>query len=114
MSFLNWFKGHLSNRYRANSIYRSGMKNARAHRHEQALKDYTCVVEMTEAPADIKAMALYNRALVRDAMGNQTQAVVDLDKVLAMPETPEQVRMEARRKITRMDRSNLRASAHDS
>jgi hypothetical protein len=114
MSFLNWFKGRISNRYRANSIYRSGMKNARAHRHQQALEDYTCVVEMAEAPADIKAMALYNRALVLDAMGDQAQAVVDLDNVLAMAETPEQVRMEARRKMTRMDRSNSRTSARDS
>jgi tetratricopeptide (TPR) repeat protein len=114
MNFLSWFKNRLSNRYRARSHYRQGMKNARVHQHQQAVIDYTSVIEMQEAPADIKAMALYNRALVLDAMGDQVQAVTDLNKVLAMMETPEQVRLEARRKITRMGRSNERSKASNS
>lgn len=111
MNFLSWFRKRLSNRYRARSHYRQGMKNARVHRHQQAIIDYTSVIEMQEASADIKAMALYNRALVHDAMGNHLQAVVDLKKVQEMIGTPEQVRLEARRKITRMDRSNARSNA---
>jgi lipoprotein NlpI len=109
MKFLSWFRGRLSNRYRAMSQYRVGMQNAQRHNHQQAIVDYTQVIEMNEAPADIRAMALYNRALVHDAVGDQRRAIADLKQVLTMSGTSEQVRTEARRKITRMDRTQSRS-----
>ncbi|WP_146447743.1 hypothetical protein [Bythopirellula polymerisocia] len=66
---------------------------------------------MADAPASIRTMALYNRALVYCATSCGVQAVEDLQKVLEMPGASEQVRTEARRKLVRMQRSSNRADS---
>lgn len=109
MKFITWLRSRLSNRYRAMSRYQQGMKNAKRHNHEAAVTDYTQVIEMAEAPPDIRAMALYNRALVYDAMGHLTRAIADLNRVLSMSGVADQVRIEARRRIARMDRTQARS-----
>ena len=114
MKFITWFRSRVSSRYRASWRYRQGMKHAQRHNHQQAIADYSEVIEMAEAPADIRGMALYNRALVYDAMGNEAAAVVDLKRVLTMGGTSEQVRTEAHRKITRIDRSQARFETNQS
>jgi lipoprotein NlpI len=114
MRFISWFRSRLSTRYRAMSQYRLGMNNAQRHNHQGAIIDYTTVIEMADAPADIRAMALYNRALVYDAIDDQARAVADLGQVLTMSGTSEQVRTEARRKITRMDRTQSRSDTNQS
>lgn len=109
MKFIHWLKGRLSSRYRAMSLYRRGMAHAQQHEHTQAVADYSLVIDMVEAPADLRGMAMYNRALVYDAMGNAAGAITDLNRVLTLSGVAEQVRIEARRKLTRMDRSQARS-----
>lgn len=84
MNLLGWIKGNFSVRRKALWIYRRGMARAKKHNREGALVDYTSAIEMPNVPADVKAMALYNRALVYLAAGDDPKGVDDLGAVLAM------------------------------
>ena len=84
MSFFNWLTGHFSKRGRALSRCKRGVRKARNRDHEGAINDYTTTIGMPNVPADVKAMALYNRALVHFATGDDAKCVDDLDAVLAM------------------------------
>jgi hypothetical protein len=114
MKFIRWFRNRLSARHQAMSLYRQGMKHAQRHDHQQALGDYTRVIEMAAAPPDLRSMALYNRALVFDATSDTPRAIVDLQAVLGMNGVTEQVRTEAHRKLVRMERSLERSESQES
>jgi hypothetical protein len=66
---------------------------------------------MPHAPSDVKAMALYNRALVHVAAGDDRKGVDDLDAVLAMAEARVNVKTMARQKLAKLEsrfcRSNV-------
>lgn len=70
MNIFNWLKSLLTSRGKAMSLYRRGMAKAERHDNEGALGDYTATIEMSTAPADVKAMAFYNRAISRVAIGD--------------------------------------------
>jgi hypothetical protein len=63
---------------------------------------------MPNVPPDVKAMALYNRALMYAADGDDQKATDDLKMVLTMPKAPADVRTEATRKLERMRRESSR------
>ena len=54
---------------------------------------------MPDTPATLKAMVLYNRALVHVATGDYSKGVDDLDAVMAMDEAPNSVKIRARQKL---------------
>ena len=60
------------------------MAQARRHDYEGALTSYTAAIELLGIPADVKAMALFNRALAHVADGEDSKGVSDLEAVLAM------------------------------
>ena len=67
--------------------------------------DYTATISMSGVPPDVKAMALFNRALILAADGENLSAIADLNVVLAIAET--QTKSEPRRrKLVRMDRNS--------
>ena len=80
-----------------------GMAKAKKHDHEGALEDYTTMIGMPGMPADLLAMALYNRALVYVAEGDDRKGAADLDAVLAMNEALVNVKTMARQKLARME-----------
>ena len=86
MNILEWLTGRLSSRGKALSLYRRGMKRAKRQDHAGAFDDYTATVGMTGVPPDVKAMALFNRALVLAADGDNLLAIDDLNVVLALAE----------------------------
>ena len=104
MSILDWLKNRFSGRNKALSLYRRGMERAKRQDHAGAIDDYTATINMPQVPPDVKAMALFNRALILSADGDSTQALDDLNMVLTMAATPTEVRIEARRKVVRMER----------
>lgn len=110
MKMLAWLRGRISPTYRAKWLYRRGMLRAKAHRQAAAIEDYTAVLAISEAPSNIRGMALYNRALVHSAMGNEPAAISDLKQILSAGDITEQIKTEARRKLLRMDRNADRAS----
>jgi hypothetical protein len=88
-------------------------------KHDQmgARDAYTAAINMPDAPADLRAMALYNRALLYAAANEISDAIQDLSEVLAMEASPHKVKSAARQKIDRMQRRHyvhtaLRLHAH--
>ena len=82
---------------------------AKLHKNQAAIADYTTVIELEDVSADIRAMALYNRALVNHATASESAAIDDLHQILEMADVPEHVKTEARRKLVRMERSSGKA-----
>ena len=91
-----------SNRGRARWRYKRGMARAKKHNHEGAIDDYTTVIDIVETPADLRAMALYRRALLHVASGNDAQSVDDLNRLLAMDELLVNTKTMARQKLATM------------
>lgn len=102
MNPFSWLSNQFSNRRKSLSLLRRGMKRAKAGDQEGAVADYTKTVDDETTPADVRAMALYNRALVLSAGTEKSRAIADLNRLLAMPEAKENVKTEARRRLERM------------
>lgn len=84
MNVVGWLKNTFSARRKALWNYRRGMARANSRDNKGAIVNYTAAIELAGVPADVKAMALYNRALVYVAAGDDSKGVDDLDAVLAM------------------------------
>jgi hypothetical protein len=104
MNFFKWFT-------RANSVhdvvlsqYKRGLASAMKNDHKGARDAYTAAIDMREAPGDLRAMALYNRALLYGAANECPKAIQDLNAVLAMTAAPNKVKSAARQKLDRMQR----------
>ncbi len=94
--------GCFSKRQQAFWLYRRGGSSAKKHDHQSAIEHYTTVIAMAAPPADLRAMSLYNRALVFAATDDTKKAIADLRSVLASPGAPEDVKTEATRKLVRI------------
>ena len=84
-------------------LYKRGMSKAKKHDHRGAIDDYTTTVGMPDAPANVKAMVLYNRALVHVANGDFCKGADDLEAVLEMDEAPVNVKTMARQKLAKRE-----------
>ena len=71
---------------------------------------YTTAIEHADASDDVKAMALYNRALLFAAEGHTDQALADLEAVMDMPVPLREIKLAARRRLERL-RNRLSATA---
>ena len=102
MNIVNWLKGCVSSRGKALALYRKGMARARKHDRQGAIVSYTATIDLPNAPADVIAMALYNRALVYVAAGDHQHGIDDLNAVLAMGEMLVNIKTMARQKLARI------------
>ena len=102
MSVSQWLKRKFSKATTPTCLYKAGMEKARQHDHEGAIGDYTAAVEMPDVSMDVKAMALYNRALVHAATRNADKAIEDLNLVLAMREAPGNIKAAAKQKLSKI------------
>ena len=84
MKIPGWFRSGFSVRYKALRVFRQGKRRAKNGDHVRAIADYTEAIETIAVPTDVKAMALYYRALAYVANGNKDKGVDDLDSVLLM------------------------------
>ena len=55
---------------------------------ERALADYTAVIDMADAPAEQKAMALVNRGVTHGQRGDIERALADYTAVIDMADAP--------------------------
>ena len=104
---MNYFKriaGRFTTRGRALVRVDQGMACANNGEPNFAIKHYTDVINASEAPRDVKAMALFNRALVFTTIGKELQATVDLKAIHNMPEAMTRIKKSARDKLVRMQR----------
>lgn len=102
MSLSTWFSGLFSQRGKTSAIYQRGMKKAHAQDLAGAIADYTAVVEDRESPPDLKAMALFNRALVYSLQKKFDEANADLERVQAIPQAPANLKDATREKLERI------------
>jgi len=91
-------------RKKALKIYKRGLDKAEMRDLDGAVSDYTLILDMPEAPRDVKAMARLNRALANSSSRKYALADQDLREVLSAPDAPEQVKEAARAKLTRLKR----------
>jgi len=91
------------------SLYKRGLARTDDDDPKGAMSDFTAAIEALDAPMDVKAMALYNRALLFAAANEIPKAVDDLQAVLAMVAPLRDVKLAAKRRLDRMQR---RQNAH--
>ena len=102
MNLFNWWKGRFTDRGKAVKLYRSGMELAKKKEHESAINDYSEAIKLSDELPDVRAMALYNRALMYLAVEDAKKATADLKTVLDMPKAPNDIKIEAKQRLTRM------------
>ena len=104
MDIFRWLTSRYTNRGKALIEVRKGMGCAKKNDPENAVNHYTLAIDSLDTPPDVKAMALFNRALVYAATGKEPAAKKDLNMLLDMPETLSDIKTAARQKIVRMQR----------
>ena len=111
MNLLKRFFWPRSIRSEVLSLYKRGMARAGRDDPQGAMDAYTLAIARPGAPDDIKAMALYNRALLFAAEGNIDKALGDLQAVIEMPIPLAGVKLAARRRLERLHhRQDMRAN----
>jgi hypothetical protein len=108
MSLLSKVLGSFSTRGKATALYKRGMQKGGNRDLEGAIEDYTAVVNMKGAPADVIAMTLLNRALAFSRLHDDRKATEDLERVMSMPGATQQVIDAAHEKMHRMKRRTSR------
>jgi tetratricopeptide (TPR) repeat protein len=104
MNFFKWLKRGTSVHDVVLSLYKRGLASAMKHDQQGAKEAYTTAIDMRDAPGDLRAMALYNRALLYAAANQIPEAIQDLNAVLAMTAPLHKVKSAARQKLDRMQR----------
>ena len=106
MNFFKWLTRANSVHDVVLSLYKCGLASAMKHDQKEARDAFTAAIDMRDAPADLRAMALYNRAMLYGAANDIRKAIQDLNAVLAMTAAPHKVKSAARQKLDRMHRRN--------
>ena len=116
MNIFTWLFGRFSHRGRALSFYNSGLAKAKRHDHQGAIAAYTEAIGMRDVAPEVQAMALFNRALVYVAAGDEEKGVVDLDAVIAMNAALVNINVKtmARQKLARMESRVAKSQAKHS
>jgi hypothetical protein len=99
--FRRWLWPH-SVRSDALSLYKQGLTCGECKDSNGALSAYTSAIEMADGPNDVRAMALYNRALILAAQGATEEALMDLRAVMGMPVPLQVIKLAARRRLERL------------
>jgi hypothetical protein len=107
--FTRWLWPH-SARSDAISLYKKGLACSEQKDVTGAMDAYTLAIELPDVPDDVKAMALYNRALVLAANGAVDKALTDLQVVMDLPFPLHEIKLAARRRVERL-KSRCEAAA---
>jgi hypothetical protein len=102
MNLFKWLSWPRSVRSDVMSLYKVGIACAEKHDAKGAMAAYTSAIDRADAPDDIKAMALYNRALIFAADGNTNLALADLETIMTLPIPQRDVKIAARRRSDRL------------
>jgi hypothetical protein len=102
MNIFSWWPEWLGASTTGLSRFRRGAVLANQHDSPGAMEQYTAAIETPGVLDDVKAMALYNRALLFSASKDWEQAEADLNAILAMPAPLRQFKSAAHQKLDRM------------
>jgi tetratricopeptide (TPR) repeat protein len=110
--FKRWLWPH-SARTDATLLYKTGLTCGERKDFAGAMNAYTAAIDLRDAPDDVRAMALYNRALILAADGAIDQAIADLQIVMEMPVPLQAIKLAARRRLERLQNRQHKSAAHD-
>jgi hypothetical protein len=110
MSFTGWVMSCFSRRGKTLSLFQSGIAKANNHDHDGAIADYSAVIRLPHIATEVKAMALYNRALSYSAIHEEAKSNEDLAAVLEMPGLPANVRTHAQQRRERIKQRNKKGA----
>ena len=111
MNLFRWLFAWRSIRSEAMHNYRLGLARDKKGDSDGAISAYSSVISLDNAPDDVKAMALYNRALLFDAQGDHSKAAADLNAIMVMPTSIRGVTDAARRRLDRLQRRHDAAAS---
>jgi hypothetical protein len=111
LRFAIWWQRLRGIRSAGLSLYKRGMTQANRHDETSAMESYTKAIEMPDMPDDVRAMSLYNRALLHAVRKDYALARADLNAIFAIPRVPHQIVSAAQQKLERMQ---LREAAETS
>lgn len=106
MGLLQRIAGLFTRGGRDDGLLLQGLEHAKAKRPEKAIEIYNQLLSSGVTSDTTRARALFNRALAYSALDQDDKAVADLEKVLALPNLPENVQSAARTQLARVRRRN--------
>jgi hypothetical protein len=102
MNVMRWLRDLITHRGKALSRYRAGMAKAKQGDFDGAIADYSAAIRAPDIPTDVKAMAIYNRALAYSAIHEDAKAAEDLAALLEMRGLSEAMRTAAHQRRVRI------------
>ena len=110
MGIFTRLTGFLTKSGRDNDLLLQALEHAKAKRPEQAIAIYSKLVDAKSTSDTARARALFNRALAYSAMKEDEKALLDLERVLGLPNVPDNVMSAARDRLTRVKRRSSPAT----
>ena len=101
MSFFGQLANLLTRSGRDDNRLLQAMAHADAKRPDKAIEIYDALLSR-QTTSTVRARALFNRALAHSALKEDGKAVADLEQVVAMPASPENVLNAARTQLARV------------
>lgn len=101
----NWF----SRGGRDDNRLQLAMDHAHSKRPAEAIAIYNSLVNTQGASSSLRARVLFNRALAHSSLKDDEQAIADLEEVISLSGTPENVLSAARNQLVRV-RNRLQRS----
>ncbi len=80
---------------KAMALFNRGVTYGKHGEQEKEIVDYTAVVHMPDAPAELKAQALVNRGSTYGQQGESEKAIADYTAVVQMPDAPAEQKAKA-------------------
>jgi regulator of sirC expression with transglutaminase-like and TPR domain len=107
MGLLARLAGLFSKGSRDESLLLQGMTHAKANHPEQALPIYNRLLDAPSTNTTTRARALFNRALAYSSLDQDDQALADLERVLTLPDLPENVQSATLAQLARVRRRHV-------
>ena len=110
MNLLKRLAGMLTPAGRSEDLLKQGLEHAKAHRPHKAIQLYNTLLDSEKTSDELRARALFNRALAHSALKDDERAAADLTQVLGMPALAENVYIAARSQLARVKKRNERSA----
>jgi hypothetical protein len=102
MSFFSRLVGLFTRSGRDDALLLQALEHAKGGRPEMALAIYNSLIDSPQSRQEVRARALFNRALAHSSLNDDDKAAADLEQVLAMPNLAENVQNAAKSQLVRV------------